>query len=110
MALVTKSVERRAIPHEENQWMEFRTLSISDVDGMAGDGFAAGINMLIKSVVGWSYPEPCTPENIAMLDITTATWAIGVVQEVNHIGEEQGETSAVVSNLSTLGTAAGRAS
>jgi hypothetical protein len=39
--------------------------------------------VLKYGIAGWSYEEPVTPENVALLDVTTAKWAL---DEILHLG------------------------
>jgi hypothetical protein len=42
-----------------------------------------GATLLRHGIAGWSADEPCTLENIALLDKQTADWAIDVILEMN---------------------------
>lgn len=93
MALITASARvRRDIPHEAGQWIEFRPLPLGEAESVnALGGLAGGVRMLQACILAWSYPEECTPENIALLDLDTGTWAIEVVGELSHIDAAAGE-------------------
>jgi len=95
MALVTSQRIRKEIPHESGEWIEFRPLKVAEAGGLTADA-DGGVVMLTRCIVGWSYDAPCDAENIATLDIGTATWALGVISEVSHLSEAVGEPSAAV--------------
>ena len=77
MALVDRSkVERRAIPHEPGEWMEFRQLSWEDwPDADKYKGKAATKATLLVAIAAWSYKEPVSEATIGRLDAATMTWA-----------------------------------
>lgn len=79
MALIDKnSTVQLEIPNEPGKWVKIRPLTAraaADVeDAGAGGSLAVGIELLVKSLVEWSYDAPCDKENIENLDMDTFQW------------------------------------
>ena len=121
MGIVGLQRIRRDIPGEPGQWMEFRELSGSELDEADRVATRRVIDMMqgvdlssLKTptevdetkrrqaaydpdvliqygVVGWSYEEPCTPENKRLLTSATRNWARDVILDMNLRSEEQAE-------------------
>src|SRR3972149_4903123 len=85
MALVGRT-ERRDIPGEDGEWMEFRKLTGGALDGAAGraPGAAYDKDTLVQyGVVAWSYDAVCEDDAKKRLEAATRDWAASVVAEMN---------------------------
>ncbi|MCR4339641.1 MAG: hypothetical protein NUW01_07115 [Gemmatimonadaceae bacterium] len=102
MALVDKNkVHRRAIPHEEGEWMDFRAVPWEDWPETT-QGKQATKAMLVACIAAWSYTEPVTEQTVGLLDPGTMAWASAEIVKLN--GGSDLANLAARSNGSTLAT------
>ncbi len=97
MALVDKSKPYRLpVPGEPDAWFEFLPITWAESKVLAAIPDAERPDAIIRvAIVGWSYPEPVTPENIERLEVPTITWAFQEVTRRMHGRDPgQGEASA----------------
>ena len=121
--MLVGKTERRDIPHESGNWMEFRQLSGLELDEAEAaamlkalalvKGLDAGAMATLQAQAGaqeqeqshdkdtlvchgiaaWSYPEPCDEENKRKLDAVTRDWAAAVILEMNVRSAGEGHGS-----------------
>lgn len=131
MSLVGKEKIKKDIPGESGEWMEFRELSGAELDEADRAATRRVIDMMqgvdlssLKTptevdetkrrqaaydpdvliqhgVVGWSYEEPCTPENKRLLTSATRNWARDVILDMNLRTEDERDPLGVPSSTGT---------
>lgn len=88
MALINSKNTRRLVPpHEPESWFDVRPIRAGDFEGLelVGSQIRVSIDLLSSLITAWSYDEPLTRENVALLDLDTFTWLNTEIQDLSGI-------------------------
>lgn len=86
-----KSV-RIPIPHEKDEWVEIRPVTIGDIEHaatVAKVNVSARLAILERVVTAWSYPQPVNAETLRQLDNRTFQWLDLESLKVSNIDDEE---------------------
>lgn len=107
MALISdKDIQRIPIPHEPDQWVELKPITVRDLAAMQRDTEGqtpteATVRVLLNCLKGWSYDTPITAETLDSLDFDTYTWLSSQMMLTGRRSEEEKKESEPPSSLTT---------
>ncbi|MGE0227756.1 MAG: hypothetical protein AB7I38_10955 [Dehalococcoidia bacterium] len=90
MAFVTKQDKRIEHPTEPGTWAVIRVpLSAGDYAAAQGETAAAkSLDLMPRVIQSWSYAEPITPEQCALLDGATFAWLDAEIAKASPVRTE----------------------